>query len=126
MKKPASVVTTLVIFGFLIALGILTTLKNKPNEVGLLLASLAMPILFLIGWVGIFLRKNWARIYGSVLVVLVAVLINALPFMVSGAQPVTSVSLVFNLVLTLLFGWWAYSLLLGKASRFHFQGEPSA
>ena len=80
MKRPASVITTLILFGLFVLMGILTIVKNSPAGIGGLLAGAVMPALFLIGWIGVFLKKNWARIYSTVLIVLFGLIMLVLPF----------------------------------------------
>jgi NADH:ubiquinone oxidoreductase subunit K len=126
MKRPASVITTLILFGLFILMGILTVVKNSPAELGSLLAGSAMPVLFLIGWIGVFLKKNWARIYSTVLIVLFGVLMLALPFINKAEQNQQNELIVLMLIMFAFLAWWAYSLCLGKPSKEHFQSSENA
>ena len=120
MKKPPSVITTLVLFAFIIFIGILTAIKNSPSEALLIASALLMPSLFSIGWVGVFLRKNWAKIYSSVLIFLFGILMLALPF-INKVQPSDrNEQIIFMLIMFCFFSWWAYSLGIGKASKEYF------
>jgi putative Mn2+ efflux pump MntP len=126
MKRPASVVTTLILFGLFILMGILTVVKNSPAETGALLAGSAMPILFLIGWLGVFLKKNWARIYSTVLIVLFGLIMLVLPFINKAEQNQKNELIILMVIMFAFMAWWAYSLCMGKASREHFQGSENA
>ena len=126
MKRPASVIATLVLFGLFVLMGILTVVKNSPTELGALLAGSAMPILFLIGWLGIFLKKNWARIYSTVLIVLFGLIMLALPFINKAEQNQQNELIVLMVLMFSFMAWWAYSLCLGKASREHFLSGENA
>lgn len=126
MKKPASVVATLILFGLFILMGVLTVVKNSPTDFGGLLAGLAMPILFLIAWIGVFLKKGWARIYSTVLIILFALLMLVLPFLDKGEQQPIIEQVVFMAIMDAFLAWWAYSLCLGKASIEYFRSGTTA
>lgn len=126
MKRPASVITTLILFGLFIILGILTLVKNAPLEVAALFAGSIMPILFLTGWVGVFLKKNWARIYSAVLIFLFGLLMLALPFINKAEQNQRDEMLILMVVVFAFMSWWAFSLLKGKASKEYFMSGKNA
>ena len=126
MKRPASVITTLILFGFFVLLGILTLVKNAPLEIAALFAGSIMPILFLTGWVGVFLRKNWARIYSAVLIFLFGLVMLALPFINKAEQNQRNEMLILMVVMFAFMLWWAFSLLKGKASKEYFLGSENA
>ncbi len=126
MKRPASVITTLILFGLFILIGILTVLKNSPTELGAFVASAAIPALFLIGWVGVFLKKNWARIYSSILIFLFGLMMLALPFINKAEQNQKTELIGLMLVVCAFSAWWAFSLGKGKASKEHFQVRTNA
>lgn len=125
MNRPASVITTLVLFGLFPLMGALTVIKNAPTELGTLLAGSAMPILFLVGWAGVFLKKNWARIYSSVLIVLFGLLILALPLINKAEQNQQNELVVLMATIFALCVWWAYNLYMSKASKEYFQSGES-
>lgn len=126
MKRPASVITTLILFGLFVLMGILTVVKNAPAELGAILAGSAMPILFLVGWLGVFLKKNWARIYSTLLIILFGFLMLALPFINKSEQSQQNELFVLMVIMFSFMAWWAYSLCLGKASREHFLSSENA
>ena len=126
MKRPASVLATLIVFGFFILMGIMVVVKNSPSDVGSFLAAAIMPFLFLIGWVGVYLAKNWARIYSSCLIVLIGLLFVFLPYFIGEEQSKNSEFIIFKIFSFALFSWWAYSLSLGKASKEYFSSGANA
>jgi len=126
MKRPASVITTLILFGLFVVLGVLTLLKNAPTGLGPLLAGSLMPLLFVIGWLGVFLKKNWARVFSTVMIFIMAFLMLALPFLNNGDKHQNLELIIFMIIVVVFMFWWAYSLCMGKASRNHFQGSSSS
>ena len=126
MKRPPSVITTLILFGLFVLLGILTLAKNSASGLVPLLAGSVMPMLFLTGWVGVFLKKNWARIYSAVLIFLFGLLMLALPFINKAEQNQRNEMLILMAVMFAFMSWWAFSLLKGKASKEYFMGAENA
>ena len=126
MKRPPSVITTLILFGIFAAIGLLTVVSNAPSEIAAILAGSLMPTLFLIGWVGIFLKKNWSRVYSSVLIFLFGLIMLALPFINKAEQGQKYQMLIFSIIMFTFMLWWAFSLLMGKASKEYFLSTENA
>ncbi len=123
MKRPASVITTLVLFGLFVLLGVLTVVKNLPTEFGALLAGLLMPVLFFIGWIGVFIAKSWARLYSTALISLFSLMMIVLPFTYKVDQSQKNEQIIFMVIMFSFMAWWAYSLGMGKKSREYFKNS---
>ncbi len=123
--RPASVLVSIIIFGLFALTGVVVLIQNHSSNILFLIGQLFLPTLPLVALVGLHLRKNWARIYSSVLIGSIGILyliVGVLSLMKRQDQFVIGLS--FSVFC--LFCWWFYAIALGKRSKFYFLGSENA
>lgn len=122
-KRPPSVIATIVTFSLLFLIGVIPTITSLING-SADFNWLFVPSFFLIGLVGVVMRKNWARIYSSIIILIFA-FGGAITMYPKGSEPLTIDTVVLMLLVFGLLSWLFVSLAFGKASKAHFKNSES-
>ena len=125
MDSPPSVITTLVVFSLFILMGIYVIYQNLTLGFTHIVFSLILPIVFIIGWIGVYLRKNWSRYYCSIIIIIFGLFELLAPFfgMNKGDKTNEHGAIIVTTGIFLAFAWWAYSLAFGKAAKEYFKQQ---
>ena len=124
-KKPASVITTIVIYVLIIFMGAFTLADKESLNLQVVVGVLFFPALFGIGLLGLFLKKNWARIFNSVLILVFGLLCVSLPFFSQANSEQFTALLIFTLIMFGFLMWWFYTVAFGSASKEYYSSRKS-
>jgi hypothetical protein len=123
MKRPVSVVVTLVVVGMLVLVSMFFVVKIGVFGGGFKAIALSAitPILLSVTWVGIFFRKYWAKILASILILFqMLILFGVILFKIHDFQ--NGLIFIFGAIFCLL-AWWVYSFMFGRSSKEYFKSQ---
>lgn len=123
MKRPPVVILSILLFGFFSIFGLISAVELQPIGVRKFIAALAIPILFAAAFLGVLFRKTWARLFGSVIILINAlIMVLVATFLVAKhGTEITSVEVAFILIIFTFELLWAYRLGFSKASKEYFK-----
>ncbi|MET4026945.1 NADH:ubiquinone oxidoreductase subunit K [Marinobacter sp. MBR-99] len=121
MKRPPVVIFSMLLFGLLAILGVVSAVKLLPLGIGEFVAGSTIPIFFAVCFFGVLLRKGWVRIFGAATISLNALITAFVAGYFSSEITLHTTMVVAAIVLLELL--WACWLGMGKASKDYFHGS---
>jgi hypothetical protein len=120
---PASIMVTLIIFALCTLVGVVIATKLS-NNLYAMMAQFLLPVVPTIGFVGIFMRKKWARTYASILIAIIGLLYLAIGIKnVISEQDQFALTVSFSLFCAFML--WFYNLAFGEKSNLYFRKVES-